>query len=121
MSLCWARYPFEPAQTMPWPDWERFTGSIVSDILGEQSPRQLLVVRAKLYQLLINCIPASVIMKVRYPPRFPLPSAIRVHACEGSSSASSGVLWCAPPPPPHRRYAWISLSASLTRTSLRSW
>ncbi len=41
-------------------------GSMVGDILAEQSPRQLLVVRAKLYQLLINCIPASVIMKARF-------------------------------------------------------
>ena len=58
-------YPFAPDQPLQIPDWERFVGSIVGDILAEQSPRQLLVVRAKLYQLLINCIPASVIMKAR--------------------------------------------------------
>jgi replication factor C subunit 3/5 len=58
------KYPFSADQPLQIPDWERFVSSIVSDVLMEQSPRQLLVVRAKLYQLLINCIPASVIMKV---------------------------------------------------------
>jgi hypothetical protein len=60
------RYPFALDQVIPSPDWERYCASIVGDVVGEQSPKQLLVVRAKLYQLLINCIPASVIMKVMW-------------------------------------------------------
>lgn len=58
------RYPFSPEQPIPLPDWERYCGSVVQDVMTEQSPKQLLAVRTKLYQLLINCIPASVVMKV---------------------------------------------------------
>ena len=58
------RYPFTPDQPIQAPDWERYCGTIVTDITTDQSPKQLLSVRAKLYQLLMNCIPASVIVKV---------------------------------------------------------
>lgn len=57
------RYPFAPDQAISAPDWERYCSSVVTDICTEQSPKQLLVVRSKLYQLLINCIPATVIIK----------------------------------------------------------
>ncbi len=64
---CVCRYPFAPEQPLQLPDWERFVNSVALDILNEQSPRQLLAVRAKLYQLLMNCIPASTVMKVCGP------------------------------------------------------
>ena len=48
---------------MQLPDWERFLETIAQDILVEQSPKALLGVRAKVYQLLINCVPATVLLR----------------------------------------------------------
>jgi replication factor C subunit 3/5 len=56
-------YPFNPAQPAAQMDWERFCGMLAADILKEQSPRQLLNVRAKIYDLLINCVPSDAIIK----------------------------------------------------------
>jgi hypothetical protein len=36
---------------------------IVGDVLREQTPKQLYVVRGKLYELLTNCIPPEVIFR----------------------------------------------------------
>ena len=36
---------------------------IANDILGEQTPKRLFVVRGKLYELLVNCIPPELIIK----------------------------------------------------------
>lgn len=36
---------------------------IANDILGEQTPKRLFAVRAKLYELLVNCIPPELIIK----------------------------------------------------------
>ena len=47
--------------------------AMVADIMGEQSPRRLILVRKKLYELLANCIPPDVILKV--PPSRPPPAA----------------------------------------------
>jgi replication factor C subunit 3/5 len=47
----------------PLADWERFIGEIVRDVMEEQSPQRLLVVRNKVYELLANCIPPEVIMR----------------------------------------------------------
>ncbi len=44
-------------------DWEEYISQLAQDITQEQSPQRLLVAREKLYELLINCIPASVILK----------------------------------------------------------
>lgn len=38
---------------------------MVEKILGEQSPERLLEVRGMLYELLVHCIPAPLIVKVR--------------------------------------------------------
>jgi replication factor C subunit 3/5 len=57
------KYPFEPNMPIALMDWERFVGLLVADIVKEQSPAQLLQCRAKLYELLVNCIPADVIVK----------------------------------------------------------
>mmetsp|Transcript_17633 Transcript_17633/g.20406 ORF Transcript_17633/g.20406 Transcript_17633/m.20406 type:complete len:380 (-) Transcript_17633:91-1230(-) len=44
-------------------DWELYVSQLASDITKEQSPQRLIASREKLYELLINCIPASVIIK----------------------------------------------------------
>jgi replication factor C subunit 3/5 len=36
---------------------------IVGDVMKEQTPKQLYVVRGKMYELLVNCIPAEVILR----------------------------------------------------------
>lgn len=44
-------------------DWEIYIMKLAADITREQSPQKLIATREKLYELLINCIPASVILK----------------------------------------------------------
>jgi replication factor C subunit 3/5 len=56
-------YPFVPSAPVAQMDWERYCGLVAGDIIKEQSPRQLLVVRGKVYDLLVNCVPADVIIK----------------------------------------------------------
>ncbi|KAI3924410.1 hypothetical protein MKW98_032611 [Papaver atlanticum] len=57
------QYPFTSNQAIPPMDWEQYITEIASDILQEQSPKRLFVVRGKLYELLINCIPPVLILK----------------------------------------------------------
>jgi len=57
------QYPFQANQTVDLPDWEEYIRSIARQILDEQSPRCLQVVRGKLYELLSHCIPPDVIMR----------------------------------------------------------
>ncbi|KAH9247019.1 hypothetical protein BASA81_015357 [Batrachochytrium salamandrivorans] len=45
------------------PDWERYVEQVAKEITAQQSPQILLEVRAKLYELLANCIPPEVIFK----------------------------------------------------------
>lgn len=59
------RYPFTVDQEVESADWESFVAVTAGDIIAEQSPKRLLSVRAKIYELLVNCIPADVIIKVR--------------------------------------------------------
>ena len=44
-------------------DWEIFILQLARDITMEQSPQKLISAREKLYELLINCIPATLILK----------------------------------------------------------
>ena len=44
-------------------DWEMFILQLARDITMEQSPQKLIAAREKLYELLINCIPATLILK----------------------------------------------------------
>jgi len=44
-------------------DWELYIINLAKDITKEQSPSKLMATREKLYELLINCIPATVILK----------------------------------------------------------
>jgi len=45
------------------PDWEEFIVLLAKEIAEEQSPRRLLAVRSKLYELLSHCIPPEIIFK----------------------------------------------------------
>jgi len=44
-------------------DWELYITQLANDITKEQSPQRLMAAREKLYELLINCIPAQIIIK----------------------------------------------------------
>ena len=48
---------------IPPPDWEVLIAQIADDIIAERSPKQILVVRAKLYDLLTHCIPPTMVIK----------------------------------------------------------
>jgi len=50
---------------IPPPDWEALIEVIAKDMIEERSPARILQVRAKLYDLLTHCIPATTILKVR--------------------------------------------------------
>lgn len=45
-------------------DWELYISNLAAEITKEQSPQKLMAAREKLYELLVNCIPASVILKM---------------------------------------------------------
>jgi replication factor C subunit 3/5 len=44
-------------------DWELYIAQLAADISAEQTPQRLMAAREKLYELLVNCIPATVILK----------------------------------------------------------
>lgn len=72
------------------PDWQLFIAGVVDDALAEQSPKQLLKIRTKLYELLSNCIPPDLIMRtlvrqVRCSCAFPLPLVEREPSVEQHS------------------------------------
>lgn len=48
---------------IPPPDWEALIEQIAREMMQEHTPAQILVVRAKLYDLLTHCIPATTILK----------------------------------------------------------
>lgn len=58
-----AQYPFNPDQPIAAADWELYISEIAGDILGEQSAKRLYLVRGKLYELLVNCIPPEIILR----------------------------------------------------------
>ena len=49
---------------IPPPDWEALIAQVADEIVAEHSPARILQVRAKLYDLLSHCIPATTILKV---------------------------------------------------------
>ena len=53
----------KPDQAVQKTDWELYITNLAADITKEQSPQKLMACREKLYELLVNCIPASVILK----------------------------------------------------------
>lgn len=56
------QYPFSHDQSVPDADWEIFLRATANQIVQQQSPKQLLVVRGRLYELLSHCIPPDVIL-----------------------------------------------------------
>jgi len=44
-------------------DWEQYITQLAAEVTQEQSPQRLIAAREKLYELLINCIPATIIIK----------------------------------------------------------
>ncbi|ETV93822.1 hypothetical protein H310_12385 [Aphanomyces invadans] len=58
------QYPFSPTQPIQLPEWEEYICGLAKDVLQEQSPGSLLRARDKFYELLSNCIPPDVILKV---------------------------------------------------------
>ncbi|KAF1350148.1 P-loop containing nucleoside triphosphate hydrolase protein [Delphinella strobiligena] len=48
---------------IPPPDWEALVAQIADEIIAEHTPARILQVRAKLYDLLTHCIPATLILK----------------------------------------------------------
>ncbi|KAJ9603104.1 Replication factor C (RF-C) subunit [Cladophialophora chaetospira] len=60
----YAQHP-EPSEKtpIPPPDWELLIEQIAKDIIRERSPAMILATRAKLYDLLTHCIPATMILK----------------------------------------------------------
>ena len=50
---------------IPPPDWEALIEVIAKEIVEERSPARILQVRAKLYDLLTHCIPATTVLKAR--------------------------------------------------------
>jgi replication factor C subunit 3/5 len=59
-----AQHP-EPSEKtpIPPPDWEALIAQVAQDIITERTPQRILEVRAKLYDLLTHCIPATMILK----------------------------------------------------------
>ncbi|KLO17136.1 P-loop containing nucleoside triphosphate hydrolase protein [Schizopora paradoxa] len=49
--------------TIAKPDWETYCHKVADMIVQEQTPGRVMEVRAKLYELLSHCIPATVILK----------------------------------------------------------
>ena len=52
-----------PDQPVTKTDWEMYIAQLATDITAEQSPQKLMAAREKLYELIVNCIPADVILK----------------------------------------------------------
>lgn len=46
------------------PDWEIYCHKVGELIIQEQTPKRVMEVRTKLYELLAHCIPPTVIIKV---------------------------------------------------------
>ncbi|CAE7745008.1 Rfc3 [Symbiodinium microadriaticum] len=55
--------PLEPDQQVLLPDWEMYIIRLAREILSDQSPTKLLQARDMMYELLTNCIPATVIIE----------------------------------------------------------
>ena len=58
-----ANYPFKETQSVQTTDWELYIAQIAAEILAEQSPKRLLQVRGRIYELLVNCIPPTLIFQ----------------------------------------------------------
>ncbi|CAK8675082.1 unnamed protein product [Clavelina lepadiformis] len=68
--------PFTPDQVVMEPDWEIYLRETANAIVAEQSPKRLLEIRQRLYELITKCIPPDAIMKGIYDEL--------VHNCDGT-------------------------------------
>jgi len=57
------RYPFVDNQPVELADWQKYTHDVAKSIIAEQSPSRLLETRARLYELLVHCIPPTTVLK----------------------------------------------------------
>lgn len=57
------QYPFKEDQQVTPTDWELYIQEIATDILQEQSPKRLYLVRGKVYELLVNCVPPELLLR----------------------------------------------------------
>lgn len=54
----------ENLDVVPRPDWEKYCSRVAERIMSDQSPERLYEVRGMLYELLVHCIPANVVLSV---------------------------------------------------------
>ncbi|XP_057321679.1 replication factor C subunit 3 [Microplitis mediator] len=57
------QYPFTPDQQITEPDWQSFIRKTAAMMVTEQTPRKLLDIRGRLYELLTHAIPCDLIFK----------------------------------------------------------
>lgn len=57
------QYPFTESQKILEPDWQLFIKGVATMMVSEQSPKKLLEIRNKLYELMTHAIPYDVIFK----------------------------------------------------------
>ncbi|KAL1465199.1 hypothetical protein WDU94_004788 [Cyamophila willieti] len=57
------QYPFQKDQKIVEPDWKIYIRDTAKMILSEQSPKKLLEVRTRLYELLVHSIPVNILFK----------------------------------------------------------
>lgn len=59
------QYPFKDEKNIKIPEtyWEQYIKDVAKDIMQEQTPKKILEVRSKFYNLIINCIPPELILK----------------------------------------------------------
>ena len=57
------QFPFAENQAVVPVDWEGFVSQVANEMISEQTPRRLYMVRSKLYDLLVNCIPPTLVFK----------------------------------------------------------
>lgn len=50
-----------PEANVPLPEWEKYLKEIAHNVLEEQTPKSLKIVRGKLYEVLASCIPATTV------------------------------------------------------------
>lgn len=59
-------YPFSIEQEINRPDWEKMVVIIAKMLVQEQSAQRIMGIRSKFYDLLVNCVPPSSILSVRF-------------------------------------------------------
>ncbi|XP_076241800.1 replication factor C subunit RfC38 [Calliopsis andreniformis] len=57
------QYPFTPDQKVTEPDWQVYIRNTANMMVSEQSPKKLLEIRNRLYELLTHAIPCDLIFK----------------------------------------------------------